>query len=61
MFHVRGLPSADYFVAAFPRSGGPAFPEEWQDPAFLEGLTAAATRVALIEGHSARATLRVIK
>jgi protocatechuate 3,4-dioxygenase beta subunit len=60
-FHVRGLPSAEYFVAALPRSRGAAVPEEWQDPAFLERLSAAATRVTLTEGHSTPATLRLIK
>jgi protocatechuate 3,4-dioxygenase beta subunit len=46
-FVVRGLPPAAYFVAAVDWVQG----NEWQDPTFLQSLTARATRISLSDGQ----------
>ncbi len=58
-FDVRGLPSADFLVAALPRPPAAESFEEWQDPARLESLAASATRVTLTEGERTTVSLRL--
>jgi hypothetical protein len=59
-FSVRGLPAAEYFVAAIdwmqpsPGSG------EWQDPEILEALAQRATRVTLRDGQRVQLALKLV-
>ncbi len=60
-FRVTGLPPGDYFVAAVSgmsvlRQGA----EAWQDPEFLETLTAHAARATLTDGQHLAVSARVI-
>jgi hypothetical protein len=50
-FTVRGLPTAEYFVAAVDRIQMTDGSGEWQEPAFLESLEPVAARVALEGGR----------
>ena len=59
-FTVRGLPTAEYFVAALDRVQMADGSGEWQEPAFLESLVPLATRVALEEGRTGSASPRLI-
>jgi hypothetical protein len=56
-FKLRGLPTAEYFVAAVePMLATPAA-GEWQAPAFLTQLARRAVRVTLTEGQSSTLTV----
>ena len=55
-FVVRGLPPAAYFVAAVDWVQG----NEWQDPTFLQPLTARATRISLSDGQKASVSPKLI-
>jgi hypothetical protein len=59
-FSVRGLPTAEYFVAAVDRLEGSDTSGEWEDPAVLESLLPYASRVSLSEGQTASTSLRLI-
>src|SRR5262245_17373021 len=59
-FTVRGLPTADYFVAAVDRVLMREGSGEWQESAFLESLAQVATRVSLEEGRTTAASPRLI-
>ncbi len=59
-FSVRGLPTAEYFVAALDRVQMADGSGEWQEPAFLESLVAVAARVALEEGRTGSAAPRLV-
>jgi Carboxypeptidase regulatory-like domain len=58
-FAMRGLPPADYYVAAVDRRAVADLTGEIENPEFLESLVAAATRVTLGEGQGVALTLRV--
>jgi protocatechuate 3,4-dioxygenase beta subunit len=58
-FTVRGLPTADYFAAGVDRIEGSETSGEWEDPAILESLVPHARRVALSEGQTTSALLRL--
>ena len=47
---VRGLPPADYYVAAVSRSVLKDGADAWQDPEFLESIAVRAARATLTEG-----------
>jgi hypothetical protein len=55
-FTIRTLPPGDYHVVAIPDE----FAGDWSDPAFLEALTANATRVQLEEGAARTVDLRTV-
>jgi hypothetical protein len=55
-FTVRTLPPGAYYVAAVPDESA----ADWNDPRFLEGLTANATRVQLEEGAARTVDLRTV-
>jgi hypothetical protein len=61
-FLVRGLPPADYFVAAI--TGRPDLTtngnDAWQDPEVLEALASGAARVTLTEGQKVSVSARVV-
>jgi hypothetical protein len=57
---VRGLPTAEYFVAAVDRVEGSDTSGEWEDPAVLESLLAFASRVSLSEGQTTSTSLTLI-
>jgi len=59
-FTVRGLPASEYLVAAVDRLQMSDGSGEWQEPAFLEALAAAATRVSLEEGRTGAASPRLV-
>jgi protocatechuate 3,4-dioxygenase beta subunit len=59
-FAVRGLPGAEYFAAAVDRLDGSEASGEWEDPAILESLAPYAVRLALSEGQTTAASLRLI-
>jgi hypothetical protein len=59
-FTVRGLPASEYLVAAVDRLQMSDGSGEWQEPAFLEALAAAATRVSLEEGRTGSASPRLV-
>jgi hypothetical protein len=59
-FTVRGLPTAEYFVAAVDRMLMRDGSGEWEEPAFLEALAPSATRVSLEEGRTTAASPRLI-
>jgi Carboxypeptidase regulatory-like domain len=59
-YTVRGLPTSEYFVAAVDRLQMRDGSGEWEEPAFLEALTAAATRVSLEEGRTGAASPRLV-
>jgi hypothetical protein len=57
-FQLAALPADTYYVAtvaSIPLDG----PDAWQDPAFLESLTPAATTVTISDGERRAVTLRV--
>ncbi len=56
---VRGLPGGDYYVVTTDRTIGSDEGGGWQDPAYLESLIPAASRVTLTEGQTTSATLRI--
>jgi carboxypeptidase family protein len=58
-FAMRGLPPADYYVAAVDRRAVADLTGEIENPEFLESLVAAAIRVTLGEGQAVSFTLRV--
>jgi hypothetical protein len=58
-FAVRALPTSEYFVAALDHISGSDRAGEWQEPAFLEALSALATRAVLTEGQSTALSLRM--
>jgi hypothetical protein len=60
-FKVQGLPSGDYLVMAVDRMQGTEGSGEWQDPMFLDQLTARATRVTLGEGQRLSVDLTLIE
>jgi hypothetical protein len=55
-FTVRTLPPGAYYVAAVPDE----LAADWNDPAFLEALSASATRVQLDEGAARTLDLRTV-
>ena len=59
-FSVRGLPTAEYFVAAVDRLEGSDTSGEWEDPAVLESLLPYASRVSLSEGQFTSTSLKLI-
>jgi len=59
-FDVRGLPAAEYFVAAVDwMQPSPGF-GEWQDPEVLEALARRASRVTLADGQRAHLALKLV-
>lgn len=59
VFAVIGLPTGNYYAVAverIPLDGQ----EAWQEPSFLESITARASALTLGDGEKARVTLRVI-
>jgi len=58
-FTVRGLPTADYVAAGVDRIEGSETSGEWEDAAVLESLLPYARRVALSEGQTTSASLRL--
>jgi hypothetical protein len=55
-FSVRTLPPGAYYVAAIPDE----LAADWNDPAFLEALSASATRLQLEEGTARTVSLRTV-
>jgi len=55
-FSVRTLPTGAYYVAAVPDE----LAGDWNDPVFLEALSASATRVQLDEGAARMLDLRTV-
>jgi hypothetical protein len=55
-FGATGLPPGDYFAIAV----SDAVASNWQDPAFLQTLARAATRVSLAEGQALSLTLSTV-
>lgn len=60
-FSVRGLPAADYFVAAVGRLPGAEGASEWQNPTWLEAVSGTATRVTLGEGQRGVVSLQLTR
>jgi hypothetical protein len=56
-FTLVNLPAGEYFVAAIPISRS----QLWQDPALLDTLTRAATRVSLTMSESRTVELRTVQ
>jgi hypothetical protein len=64
-FTVRGLPTAEYLVAAVDRLQGSFASDstrsgEWQDPAFLAALAPHAVRATLTEGQTVTLSLKLL-
>jgi protocatechuate 3,4-dioxygenase beta subunit len=55
-FSFPSLPSGDYYAVAVPDE----YAADWQDPAFMETLTRAATRVSVGEGEHMTQDLRIV-
>jgi hypothetical protein len=53
-YSVHSIPAGDYYVVAIPEDRA----ADWQDPAFLESLTSAATRVTIGDGDQKLVGLR---
>jgi hypothetical protein len=59
-FSIRGLPAAEYFVAAVDwMEPSPGF-GDWQDPEILEALARRATRVTLRDGQRVQLALKLV-
>jgi len=58
-FVIRGLPPAEYLVAAIVRRSN-QLADEWQDPELLESLTPGATRIVLSEGQKVSVNPRLL-
>jgi len=58
-FTVRRLPTANYVAAGVDRIEGSETSGEWEDPAVPESLLPYARRVALSEGQTTSASLRL--
>ena len=58
-FVIRGLPPAEYLVAAIARRSN-QIADEWQDPELLESLTPVVTRVVLGEGQKVSVNPRLL-
>jgi hypothetical protein len=56
-FRMQNLPAGEYFIAAVPDK----IAADWQNPKFLEGLAADATRVRLAEGDRRTQNVKVAK
>ena len=56
-FKVTNLPAGDYLAVAIPDK----MANDWQNPKFLEGLVADATRVRIRDGDKAVASLKVAR
>jgi hypothetical protein len=54
-YAIADLPAGDYLLAAV----SDVDPDEWQDPAFLEQLVAASTKIAIAEGERRTQDLRI--
>jgi protocatechuate 3,4-dioxygenase beta subunit len=59
-FRVEGLPAGEYLAAAVAAVSDVRVGDSWQDPDYLETLTARARRMTLSEGGSASFTLTVV-
>jgi hypothetical protein len=60
-FELRGLPTAEYFVAAVEPMLATPGSGQWQDPAFLAQLARRAVRVTLTEGQPSTLTLTIAR
>jgi len=59
-FRIEGLPPGDYLVVAVDPVADVRDGESWQDPDYLDALTARARRLTLSEGASTSLTLTVV-